>query len=131
MTTLDELLDAIEDSRDGPGVAAFFEYLSQTPVQEYLHQTSGYLPVTMAAYEATKASGFYEKNPAREVPILQMSGKAPTENSKGVRAPNLPQLRDIQNEEYEKMLAGQQTAEQALKNAAERGNAAIREVTGG
>lgn len=112
------------------GVAAFFNYLSQTPVQQYLHEQSGYLPVTMAAYEATKASGFYEKNPAREVPILQMSGKPPTANSKGVRAPNLPQLRDIQNEEYEKMLAGQQDAATALKNAAERGNAAIKDATG-
>lgn len=113
------------------GVAAFFNYLSQTPVQQYLHEQSGYLPVTLAAYEATKASGFYEKNPAREVPILQMSGKAPTENSKGVRAPNLPQLRDIQNEEYEKMLSGQQDAATALKNAATRGNAAIKDAVGG
>ncbi len=113
------------------GVGTFFNYLSQTPVQQFLHEQSGYLPVTTAAYEATKASGFYDTNPAREVPILQMSGKTPTENSKGVRAPNLPQLRDIQNEEYEKMLAGEQTAEQALKAAAERGNAAIKEASGG
>jgi sn-glycerol 3-phosphate transport system substrate-binding protein len=113
------------------GVGTFFNYLSQTEVQQYLHEQSGYLPVTMAAYEATKASGFYETNPAREVPITQMMGKPPTENSKGVRAPNLPQLRDIQNEEFEKMLAGQQTAEEALKAAAERGNAAIKEASGG
>ena len=93
------------------GVAAFFDYLRQTEVQEYLHQTSGYLPVTMAAYEATKASGFYDKNPGREQPITQMMGKPPTENSKGVRLVNLPQVRDIQNEEFEKMLAGEQTAQ--------------------
>jgi len=113
------------------GVAAFFDYLSRTEVQQYLHEQSGYLPVTMAAYEATKASDFYDQNPGRETPILQMMGKQPTENSKGVRAPNLPQLRDIQNEEFEKMLAGQQDAATALKNAAERGNAAIREAVGG
>lgn len=112
------------------GVAAFFSYLSKTEVQEYLHQKSGYLPVTLAAYEATKKSGFYEKNPGRETPILQMMGKAPTDNSKGVRLPNLPQVRDIQNEEYEKMLAGQQTAQQALDNAVSRGNAAIKEALG-
>ena len=46
-----------------------------------------------------------------------MMGKAPTENSKGVRLVNLPQVRDIQNEEFEKMLAGEQTAQQALDNA--------------
>lgn len=112
------------------GVAEFFKYLSQTDVQEYLHQTSGYLPVTMAAYEATKASGFYEKNPGRETPITQMMGKAPTENSKGVRLVNLPQVRDIENEEFEKMLAGEQTAQQALDNAVSRGDAAIKEALG-
>jgi sn-glycerol 3-phosphate transport system substrate-binding protein len=112
------------------GVAAFFAYLSQTEVQEYLHQTSGYLPVTMAAYEATKASGFYDKNPGRETPITQMMGKPPTENSKGVRLVNLPQVRDIENEEFEKMLAGDQTAQQALDNAVARGNEAIAQALG-
>ncbi len=110
------------------GVAAFFEYLSKTDVQEYLHQTSGYLPVTLAAYEATKKSGFYDKNPGREIPILQMMGKEPTANSKGVRLPNLPQVRDIENEEFEKMLAGDETAQQALDNAVKRGNTAIKQA---
>lgn len=112
------------------GVAAFFAYLSQTPVQEFLHQSSGYLPVTTAAYEATKASGFYDKNPGREQPIIQMMGKAPTENSRGVRLVNLPQVRDIQNEEFENLLAGKQTAQQALDNAVARGDAAISQALG-
>ncbi|KRA00341.1 glycerol-3-phosphate ABC transporter substrate-binding protein [Mesorhizobium sp. Root157] len=112
------------------GVAAFFDYLSKTEVQEYLHQKSGYLPVTLAAYEATKKSGFYDENPGRETPILQMMGKAPTANSKGVRLANLPQVRDIENEEFEKMLAGQQTAQQALDNAVKRGDAAIKDAMG-
>ena len=112
------------------GIAAFFSYISQTDVQEYLHQTSGYLPVTMAAYEATKASGFYDQNPGRETPITQMMGKAPTANSKGVRLINLPQIRDIENEEFEKMLAGEQSAQEALDNAVSRGNAAIKDAMG-
>ncbi|CAH1660982.1 sn-glycerol 3-phosphate ABC transporter periplasmic binding protein [Hyphomicrobiales bacterium] len=112
------------------GVAAFFQFLSKTDIQARLHQVSGYLPVTLAAYDATKKSGFYEKNPGRETPILQMMGKAPTENSKGVRLVNLPQVRDIENEEFEKMLAGQQTAQQALDNAVKRGNAAIKQAIG-
>ena len=107
------------------GVAEFFNFLSQTKIQAKLHQVSGYLPVTMAAYEETKKSGFYEKNPGRETPILQMMGKAPTENSKGVRLVNLPQVRDILNEEFEAMLAGQQDAKTALDKAVERANAAI------
>lgn len=112
------------------GVAAFFDFLSQTPIQARLHQVSGYLPVTLAAYEETKKSGFYDKNPARELPIKQMLEKAPTENSKGVRLVNLPQVRDIENEEFEKLLAGQQTAQQALDNAVSRGNAAIQQALG-
>lgn len=112
------------------GVAAFFNFLSKTEIQARLHQVSGYLPVTLAAYEATKKSGFYEKNPAREIPIQQMMAKAPTENSKGVRLVNLPQVRDIQNEEFENMLAGKQTAQQALDNAVTRGNAAIKQAIG-
>ena len=59
-----------------------------------------------------------------------MMGKAPTENSKGVRLVNLPQVRDIENEEFEKMLAGEQTAQQALDNAVTRGNEAIKQALG-
>jgi len=111
------------------GVAAFFNFLSQTDIQARLHQVSGYLPVTLAAYEKTKADGFYEKNPAREIPIKQMMGKAPTENSKGVRLPNLPQVRDIMNEEYENLLAGKQDAQTTMDNIVKRGNAAIKEAS--
>jgi sn-glycerol 3-phosphate transport system substrate-binding protein len=110
------------------GIAEFFHFLSQTNVQARLHQVSGYMPVTMAAYEETKKSGFYDKNPGRQTPILQMMGKAPTENSKGVRLPNLPQVRDIMNEEFEAMLAGKQDAKTALDKAVERGNAAIKQA---
>ena len=112
------------------GVAAFFDYLSKTEVQQYLHETSGYLPVTLAAYEATKASGFYDENPGREQPIIQMMGKPPTANSRGVRLVNLPQVRDIQNEEFEKMLAGEQTAQQALDNAVRRADESIQQALG-
>ncbi|MBS9720971.1 sn-glycerol-3-phosphate ABC transporter substrate-binding protein UgpB [Tianweitania sp. BSSL-BM11] len=119
-----------KDEEKYKGVAAFFEFLSQTPIQARLHQVSGYMPVTLAAYEDTKKSGFYEKNPGREIPIQQMMGKEPTANSKGVRLANLPQVRDILNEEYEKMLAGQQTAQQALDNAVQRGNEAIKQALG-
>jgi len=112
------------------GVAEFFNFLSQTEIQARLHQESGYLPVTMAAYEATKQSGFYEANPGRETPLQQMMGKEPTDNSRGVRLINLPQVRDIQNEEIEAMLAGRQTAQEALDRAVERSNEAIRQALG-
>ena len=110
------------------GIAEFFNFLSQPEIQARLHQVSGYLPVTMEAYEQTKASGFYDENPGRETPISQMMGKAPTENSKGVRLPNLPQIRDIQNEQFEAMLAGDIDAKTALDRIVELGNEAISEA---
>jgi sn-glycerol 3-phosphate transport system substrate-binding protein len=57
-----------------------------------------------------------------------MMGKEPTENSKGVRTVNLPQVRDIQNEEIEALLNGKQDAKTALDNAVRRSNAAIKEA---
>ena len=52
------------------------------------HQATGYLPITMAAYELTKKSGFYEKNPGTDVSVKQMIVKT-TDNSRGVRARQL------------------------------------------
>jgi sn-glycerol 3-phosphate transport system substrate-binding protein len=113
---------------DYKGVAQFFSFLSKSNVQVRLHQVSGYLPATMAAYEQTKKEGFYDKNPGREIPIMQMMGKEPTENSKGIRLVNMPQVRDIQNEEIEALLNGKQDAKTALDNAVRRSNAAIKEA---
>jgi sn-glycerol 3-phosphate transport system substrate-binding protein len=110
------------------GIARFFTFLSQTEIQARLHQKSGYLPVTFAAYEKTRADGFYDKNPGREQPILQMIGKPPTENSMGIRLVNMPQVRDIQNEEIEALLNGQKDAQAALDEAVERSDAAIKEA---
>ena len=45
------------------GVARFFTYLSSPEVQADWHQATGYLPITTAAYELSKAQGFYEKHP--------------------------------------------------------------------
>jgi sn-glycerol 3-phosphate transport system substrate-binding protein len=109
------------------GVAKFFSYLSQTPVQRELHEVTGYLPITKAAYEATKASGFYEKNPGREVPIQELTNKEPTDNSRGLRLGNLAQIRDAWAEELETAFAGKQTAQQALDDAVKRGDAVLRQ----
>lgn len=109
------------------GVAKFFSYLSNPSVQAELHQKSGYLPITPAAYELTKQSGFYKDNPGTETPLLQMTGKPPTDNSKAVRLGNLPQVRNAINEEVEALFAGKQTAQQALDKAVERGNAILRQ----
>ena len=109
------------------GIARFFTFLSDTDRQRWLHEVSGYLPITKAAYAGTKGSGFYEKNPGRETPLLQLTLKAPTENSAGLRFGNLVQIRDIWAEEIEAALSGQKTAQKALDDAVARGNQSLRQ----
>ncbi|MCF4126442.1 sn-glycerol-3-phosphate ABC transporter substrate-binding protein UgpB [Methylobacterium sp. SyP6R] len=109
------------------GVAKFFTFLSDTDRQAKLHQTTGYMPITKAAYEKSKADGFYDKNPALETPIKELTNKPPTENSRGLRLGNLPQMRDLWAEEIEGTLAGKKTPKQALDEAAARGNAMLRQ----
>jgi sn-glycerol 3-phosphate transport system substrate-binding protein len=109
------------------GVAKFFSFLSATDRQAKLHQTTGYLPITRAAYEKSKADGYYDKNPALEVPIKELTNKPPTENSRGLRLGNMPQMRDVWSEEIEAALAGKKTAKEALDEAVARGNAILRQ----
>jgi len=108
-------------------VAKFFTFLSQTALQQQLHEVTGYLPITKAAHAATKESGFYEKNPGREIPVLQMTAKPPTENSRGLRLGNLVQIRDIIAEDLEAAFAGKQDVQTALDDAVKRGNGLLRQ----
>src|SRR5207248_11424255 len=103
-----------------------FAFLSDTNRQAKLHQESGYLPITKAAYEKTKADGFYEKNPILQTPLKELTNKEPTENSRGLRFGNMVQMRDVWAEELEAALAGKKTAQEALDAAVSRGNAMLR-----
>ena len=109
------------------GVAKFFTFLSDTDRQVELHKQSGYLPITRAAYEKTKSSGFYKEFPYLETPLLELTNKEPTENSRGLRLGNMVQLRDVWAEEIEAALAGKKSAKQALDDAVSRGNAMLRQ----
>lgn len=109
------------------GVAKFFTFLSDVDRQVKLHTESGYLPITKAAYEKVKASGFYKDKPYLETPILELTNKTPTDNSKGLRYGSLVQIRDIWSEELEAALNGQKSPQAALDAAAERGNQMLRQ----
>ena len=109
------------------GVAKFFTFLSDTDRQAKLHTESGYLPITKAAYEKVKASGFYKTNPYLETPLIELTNKEPTENSRGLRLGNMVQMRDVWAEEFEAALAGKKSAKQALDEAVSRGNTMLRQ----
>jgi len=109
------------------GVASFLKYLSEPQQDSQWHQATGYVPVTIGGYELSKQQGFYEKNPGTEIPIQQLRRGQVTENSKGFRLGRMPEIRNIEYEEVEKALQGQQNAQQALDNAVARGNRVLRE----
>ncbi len=109
------------------GVAKFLAFLSDTDRQIAIHKASGYLPITKAAYAKAKAEGFYKEQPYLETPLLELTNKEPTQNSRGLRLGNMVQLRDIWSEEIEGALAGKKTAKEALDAATQRGNAMLRQ----
>jgi sn-glycerol 3-phosphate transport system substrate-binding protein len=108
------------------GIAKFLTYLSKPDVQAWWHQETGYLPITPAAYKLTKEQGYYDKNPGTETGLIELTGKEPTENSRGLRLGNLVQIRDMWAEEIEAALAGKKSAQQAMDDAVARGNAELR-----
>lgn len=107
------------------GAAKFFEYLSSPEVQADWASFSGYLPITSAAGEAM--AGYFEENPGADTGLRQITLNAPTENSKGLRFGNYVQIRGIIDEEFEALMAGSKTGQEALDALVERGNALIEE----
>jgi sn-glycerol 3-phosphate transport system substrate-binding protein len=109
------------------GVAKFLAFLSDTDRQVETHKATGYLPITKASYEKAKAEGFYKDQGYLETPLLELTNKEPTANSRGLRLGNMVQLRDIWAEEIEGALAGKKSAKEALDSAVQRGNAMLRQ----
>ncbi len=108
------------------GVAKFFAFLSRPEIQFEWHRDTGYVPITVAAYEYAKKSGYYDKNPGAEVAIKMLANKPPTANSKGLRFGNYVQGRQVIEEEMEAVFSGKKDAKTALDDAVRRGNDILR-----
>src|SRR5258708_29305567 len=103
------------------GVAKFFAFLSKPEVQAAWHQNTGYLPVTRAAFDLSRAQGFYERNPGAAISIEQITLKAPTENSRGVRLASFVLIRDVIDDELEHAFSGKKSAQPAVGSTVEPG----------
>ena len=113
--------------RDYKGIARFFSFLSQPELQAEWHQKTGYLPITRAAYELTKSSGFYEKNPGTDIAVWQMIHNGqPKAFTRGIRLGNHLMIRAVVDEELEKSFAYVKPPKQALDDAVQRGNELLR-----
>ncbi len=108
------------------GVARYFAFLSRPEVQMDWHTSTGYVPITLAAAEMTKKSGFYEKNPGMDLATRSLNNKPATGNSKGLRFGNFVQGREVIEEELEGVFAGKKDAKTALDEAVKRGNEILR-----
>ena len=120
-----------KSEKEYAGAAAFLNFVASPKTQVWWSTQTGYVPVTNTAYEMAKKEGFFEKNPTREIAILQLGRGTPTESSRGFRFGNHNQSMAILVEEIQGVWTGEKTAQQALDAAAERGNrdsAAVREA---
>ena len=103
------------------GVTKFFKYLASPAVAAHWHQQTGYVPVTKAAYELTQKEGFYDKNPGTDVGVKQLNVET-TAQSRGVRLGFLPQIREIEDAEIERIVSGKVSAKDGLANITKRGD---------
>ncbi len=108
------------------GVAAFFEFLSSPAIAAEWHQRTGYLPITNAAYLATKKGGFYENNPGADTPVQQLVEQKATKAAQGIRLGNFAEIRSIIDQELELVWAGKKAPKQALDDAVRHGNEQLR-----
>ncbi|NRG16452.1 extracellular solute-binding protein [Rhizobiales bacterium] len=102
-------------------VASFFEYLTSPEVQYFWHRETGYVPITNAAYELAKKDGHYERTPAAEVGIKQLSLPG-GDWTKGYRMGFYVQIRDVMNREYGKIFAGEASVDEAFATIEGEGN---------
>lgn len=107
-------------------VASFLTFISQPAMDARYHQDTGYVPVTLAGYDLSRAQGYYAKAPGADIAIKSLTRGHITANSRGLRLGRLPEIRTILYEEIEKALQGEQNAQQALDSAAARGNVVLR-----
>ena len=96
-------------------------------MQLWWHKVTGYVPITNKAYQLAKAEGYYEKNPTREIAVLQLNRGTPTPNSQGFHFGNFTQSTFALRQELEGLWAGKKTPQEALDDAVRRGNEILRQ----
>lgn len=110
------------------GIAEFYAFLAQPRIAAAWHTETGFLPVTRTAFEQVRATGFYTQNPGADIPIQQLlrGGGQMTGNTRGIRLGGFVEIRTIMQEEMERALQGQQTAQAAMDSSVTRGNVVLR-----
>ncbi|MBY0338562.1 MAG: sn-glycerol-3-phosphate ABC transporter substrate-binding protein UgpB [Acetobacteraceae bacterium] len=120
--------NATRSADENRAIAEFYRFISQPQVAARWHTETGFLPVTRTAFEQVRATGFYTQNPGADIPIQQLlrGGGQMTGNTRGIRLGGFVEIRTIMQEEMERALQGQQTAQAAMDNSVQRGNVVLR-----
>jgi sn-glycerol 3-phosphate transport system substrate-binding protein len=98
-------------------VAQFLNFLTKPEVQAEWHQGTGYLPITYSAYKLSASEGFYAKNPQQETAVKQLLRGPISTNSRGIRLGNFSQIREVIEENLEKIWGAQVSAQKGLEDA--------------
>lgn len=101
--------------------AKFFEYLTKPETQFFWHKETGYVPITTGAYDLAKKAGYYDEAPDAEVGILQLSQPG-GEWTKGYRLGYYVQIREVMYKNFEQLLNGQATVDEAFASIEEESN---------
>lgn len=109
------------------GVAQFYKFLASPAIVAKWQAATGYLPITHAGFELAKKQGYYQKNPDALVAIEELNQHPPTDNSKGLRLGNYPQIRNVFDHELEAIWSGLKTPQQGLTDASQRGNELLKQ----
>lgn len=100
------------------GVQDFLKYLSSEEAQIYWHQRTNYIPPTLGAYDATKKSGFYTKNPVAYAAVKQVIERGKIRLPNGLRLNNYAKARERILDGIENMIIRQKDARRELEKAA-------------
>jgi sn-glycerol 3-phosphate transport system substrate-binding protein len=112
---------------DYAGVARFLAFFARPEVQAEWHQRTGLVPLTTAAYELTRKTGFYATHPGHEIAVRQLLARG-TPNWKSLRLGQFPRLRSIIDEELESTWQGRKSPVEALNHAVARGNSYLDQI---
>jgi sn-glycerol 3-phosphate transport system substrate-binding protein len=93
------------------------EFMTTPEIQLFYHNMSGYAAVTYSATDLANEIGFYTASPYHKAVGEQLSLTGSTIPG-GYRAGNWPQIREVIYENIPKMLNGDITIEQGMKNMA-------------
>ena len=108
-------------------MARFLEFLASPVVAAEWSEKTGYVPVTRGSYLALKNTGHFKEDPDLDIAITQLIGVKPGNFAKGVRLGYFPGIRDIIDEELEKVWDGSKAPKSALDDAVQRGNLLLRQ----